>query len=673
MCRRSSSAKNKVPKIFYKKLKSAFNEAVPISRASAERSCVNCSEKDGCHKMKRWRTRKARNQLRDSGKEASNSKPCHHPSSRPISKDISHVHQCRHNSIVTDTFPNIVPAPHEPSVITDSRLIGHHGLFNHEVKSNDIERLLSEVRKLDKSGKMEDKSCVNSHLSAFDNPPSLENKSVSDFTNDKAVTSKEKDQTTTEAFKYSQDQQRKTLQSCSQVSDLTPGQRLKKTINPITESDENNDLSKQNPSDIVIIESKETLPCFSEKNRELHQTPSSYKENVKDLTSQIQGQMPSSLECTPAAQQREVSDQSPLQRSLSLHAEVSDIIEIHQPNLNEEAVAMSVKAVATNLCQGLSFPLLTKRNLVAESREVLLKALRKKHGSQLRRNILKVRQHLHFEGDVQREGQELYQSPIFIDINKPCLSDELTPFFKVTSPCFTTPSFGKNRRLQFNWNSSDWSNQSHETTEWLRSPLENSVGVDGVFSRRCSPPFCMDFDFQNAFSSEQEHLFAPSPTSSSINAASGPCHVGDGFIRPQSKEGGMFESTHSLMNLCDTKETHSSSRLTSDFNTKQNFVSYQVTHRHSAESMLLPEHTTGTYKYTFGNSFSDQIPHYQQRRHVEPFGHYSHPPAYPAFRSHHLDLEHFSPSHMLNRGSTLSRSFSFPSPEQWSFPPMRMY
>lgn len=60
------------------------------------------------------------------------------------------------------SFAQVLHFTQEPSIITDHRLIGHHGLFNHEVKSIDIERLLSEQRKLDKFGHhgKQKKNCI---------------------------------------------------------------------------------------------------------------------------------------------------------------------------------------------------------------------------------------------------------------------------------------------------------------------------------------------------------------------------------------------------------------------------------------------------------------------------------------------------------------------------------
>uniref|UniRef100_A0A3Q3CBZ0 Uncharacterized protein n=1 Tax=Haplochromis burtoni TaxID=8153 RepID=A0A3Q3CBZ0_HAPBU len=64
------------------------------------------------------------------------------------------VYGCNESRLVRNPpFPSVVRSVQEPSIITDGRLTGHHGLFNHEVKSIDFERLLSEQPKLEEQRK----------------------------------------------------------------------------------------------------------------------------------------------------------------------------------------------------------------------------------------------------------------------------------------------------------------------------------------------------------------------------------------------------------------------------------------------------------------------------------------------------------------------------------------
>uniref|UniRef100_A0A3B4ZAN2 Uncharacterized protein n=1 Tax=Stegastes partitus TaxID=144197 RepID=A0A3B4ZAN2_9TELE len=127
--------------------------------------------------MKRLKTRRERSLVRGGWKETSNTKSHRHHHRHQSSKDMAHFHNCCHSSChcpsVKETqFPSVAPAAAGPSIITDSRLIGHHGLFNHEVKSIDIERLLSEQRKLKQSGRHVKEQCnATSHLSSSSGIP----------------------------------------------------------------------------------------------------------------------------------------------------------------------------------------------------------------------------------------------------------------------------------------------------------------------------------------------------------------------------------------------------------------------------------------------------------------------------------------------------------------------
>uniref|UniRef100_A0A3P9K0C1 Uncharacterized protein n=1 Tax=Oryzias latipes TaxID=8090 RepID=A0A3P9K0C1_ORYLA len=99
-------------------------------------------ESQSQHKLKRLKTRKERSQMTGGRKQTR-----------------SYVTHCQNSQ--------------EPSIITDSRLIGRPGLFSHEIKSIDIERLLSEQSKCEKRGekvkKMNNETLLlssSSHVSA---------------------------------------------------------------------------------------------------------------------------------------------------------------------------------------------------------------------------------------------------------------------------------------------------------------------------------------------------------------------------------------------------------------------------------------------------------------------------------------------------------------------------
>uniref|UniRef100_A0A3B4WBI7 Uncharacterized protein n=1 Tax=Seriola lalandi dorsalis TaxID=1841481 RepID=A0A3B4WBI7_SERLL len=100
----------------------------------------------------------------------------------------------------------------------------------------------------------------------------------------------------------------------------------------------------------------------------------------------------------------------------------------------------------------------------------------------------------------------------------------------------------------------------------------------------------------------------------------------------------------------------------------------QLPDRRSAEPMHFPQEQDPfeTDRYSLAPSFSTQIHHPNQSNHFQPFSQFSHPSTCPPFRSHNIDMMHYPPSHVLERGPALPLS-SLPSPEHWSFPPMKLY
>uniref|UniRef100_A0A3Q3ABX9 Uncharacterized protein n=1 Tax=Kryptolebias marmoratus TaxID=37003 RepID=A0A3Q3ABX9_KRYMA len=179
---------------------------------------------DGQHKIKRLKTRKERSQMRGGCKETLKTKP-YNWTSRRITPILS-----------------AVPAAREPSIITDSRLIGHHGLFNHEVKSIDIERLLSKQNKLEQSGqKVTEDNNNTSNLSSASHIPALlsgDGLLGADADDDEEPTSNKAG-----PVAKTQETDRKNLQG----SEITPDQRPQQQIDHLSASFETILPSKHSP------------------------------------------------------------------------------------------------------------------------------------------------------------------------------------------------------------------------------------------------------------------------------------------------------------------------------------------------------------------------------------------------------------------------------------------
>ncbi|KAF3839314.1 hypothetical protein F7725_018031 [Dissostichus mawsoni] len=370
--------------------------------------------------MKRRRSRKDRSQMRGGGKEVLAYKSHHHQCRRQISSDkVAHFENGCHSSCHCPSrraasFPTITPAAQEPSIITDSRLIGHQGLFNHEVKSIDIERLLSEQRKLKKSGQQihENKNATSHTFSTsqIPSPSSINDVLVAD--NDESLPLEKQ---------TGHDDCVKKDNQISQGSEITPGQRAQPQLELSLESVKSISSSKNSSSDVVIVKSNKMNPVVSDKGKESQLTPTV----MKTLNRKVKGHMISALDQTPMNQDSPAHgvSPSPLQLSSSPTADISDI----QPRRPDpDCVSQSVGAVAARLTDSLRFPLLRRRNLVAESREVLLRALRDNHGSQLQENLHEVQRCLSFGADPSKKVQPQESTMVEASISrKPHLSERL--------------------------------------------------------------------------------------------------------------------------------------------------------------------------------------------------------------------------------------------------------
>ena len=421
VCRRASSDKEKILNVVNKPLKSTDKKHCSANRFIADCKCSNRRSKtDGQHKMKQLRSRKERSHMRGGGKEAlkPRSHHYHHHRHRQSGTDMAHFQSSCHRSCHCPPrreapFPSVVPAAQEPSVITDSRLIGHHGLFNHEVKSIDIERLLSEQRKLENSRQQaQENNNAGSHQSSTSHVPSLSS------TND-LLGAADTDEVLPFEKEAAGDDCQKKQEKISQGSDITPGQRSQQQLS--SESLKSVFSSKHSSLDVVIVESKKTNPAVCEKGRESQLTPSVVRENAKTLNKKLKGHVISTLEHTPKKQetpirQTQAPDLSPIPLELS-SSHTAASFDMQRRRQDPDCVSRSVSSVAAGLCACLQFPFLRRGNLVAESREVLLKALRERHGPRLQENLLEVRRGLSCGADPAKKVQN----------QQPTTKDEVLP------------------------------------------------------------------------------------------------------------------------------------------------------------------------------------------------------------------------------------------------------
>ncbi|KAK5891892.1 hypothetical protein CesoFtcFv8_012323 [Champsocephalus esox] len=338
----------------------------------------------------------------------------------------------------------------------------------------------------------------------------------------------------------------------------------------------------------------------------------------------------------------------PLQLSSSAIADISD----RQPRRPDpDCVSQSVGAVAARLTGSLRFPLLRRRNLVAESREVLLRALRDNHGSQLQENLHEVQRCLSFGADPSKKVQP-QESTMMEELLPPDVFQAQT----ANQPCFdaqkTTP-FRRTGSRHLSWKSRPQPNRNMEqTADWLTSPVETSVSIfDDITRPSCAPPFCMDFEPSGGTASS--HLFSP-PSCWGQKASQSELWE-DSFNGNSSNKHFTFDSFENTFK--DNTRAERSSTI-------QPFFPYQtqLPGRRPAELMHFPD--------PYAPSFSAHTHHPQESFHA--YSQFSHPSTGPPLRSHHTDMKHYPPSHMIDKDPAAPLS-SFPSPEQWTFPPMRLY
>ncbi|XP_041649609.1 uncharacterized protein si:dkey-250k15.4 [Cheilinus undulatus] len=641
MCGRSLPDKGRFLNVFNKPLKTTDKNCCSVNRSAAGSKCSNRNSKtDGQHRIKRFKSRKERSQMRSGGKEASRLKSHHHHCHRQSSRDITYVYdRCCHSSCNCSCrqdapFPNVVPAAQEPSIITESRLIGHHGLFNHEVKSIDIERLLSRQMNVENSGVRENNNSTSHPSSVSRNPFPFSCDNMVGAEPEEVVTIDREADFSPKAYDNCQEKEKR----ISQEADVTQGPKT----NPVTK----------------------------EKGSEPQLTPIDSRDNVMKLK-KVEGTMFFSPENTPKNQESPIHQiqshgvsQTPPQLSSPHAAHSSD--SQHRPD--SSSLTESVSAVVTSLCGCLQFPLLRRRNLVAESREVLLKALKKRHGSRLQENLFRLQQCHSFGSDHSKKDKE--QELTMIEEDELQQTDSFSTVFDASKPFFDTRktrSLTTKGSVHFNLKSSPQMVQNmRKTSEWFRGPEETSaLLLDDNLRPPCSPEFGMDF----RCSGIRDHLFAPSPTSCWGEKYPPSPLWGGRSSRPDDKDSLMFDFFENGF----LSQTRAPDGPQNSISRTPKFLSYQtqLLERRSTEPINFPQKQDlfDTERYSLPPSLSSQMLSPERSHSFQPF---SQPSIHPPLRAHHTDMIHYPPSHMLEKESAPSLSTRL-SPEHWSFPPMRLY
>nr|XP_057909098.1 uncharacterized protein si:dkey-250k15.4 isoform X2 [Doryrhamphus excisus] len=552
-----------------------------MSNMDAKSTC-KCNTKP---KMKHLKSRKERSQMRGGSKAKHGQHHCH----RHSSQDVAHLNRCRHSRCCTPRrdCSDVVPPSQEPSIITTARLIGHHGLFNHEVKSIDIERLLLEQKKKFYSEEDDHKKKEKAASMSHNHPLS----SVED----------------------DGESEKKRLQSTSQGPDITPGQqRVSSGSGESSKAAEKTQPACQEPK-----EKTPHLIVFSEEHTPKNQGPPDSQQPAPSI---------SPSPCRP--------------RSLVTIETASDAS-------REDSLSKTVSSMGQRLCATLRFPFMKKRDLVAESREVLVHALQEAHGPHLQQNLL----HMRTRCNVQLGREGLNQKAARKDEQRLWSPDKFSAPFQINSvvrPRFATEGASALEtpgRKRFPWQLSP--QPSERADGWLTSPMDTSVRLlEDLFRPSCSPDFSMDFG--SSAESSSHHLFATSAAWRS--KSSPPRHFH--FDQPRDKSLSAFGPFEGR--FTDDKRCHRSCQ--------------DLTGRYFVEQFPFQRDLLESEKYSFPSTFSGQF-------HPPPLSHFSQPPALTSLHSQHAqqsDRIRYPPSYILEKNPSPSLT-PLPSPDHWSFPPMRLY
>ncbi|XP_054903901.1 uncharacterized protein LOC129371361 [Poeciliopsis prolifica] len=459
-CGRSSSEKN----YLYNNQSKATDKKCCATALTGDSKYSN-HERDKRHKTKRLRTRKERCQMRADRRDTSKHKSHHHHCFSQ-SKKKNPFYSNNHHSCHSATRKNtqiLSTVSQEPSIITESRLLGHHGLFNHEVKSINIERVLSEQSKLEQSEEKTNDNNNTPYLSSTPHNPIVLS-SYGLLGADTDVPDKKKAKTGSKTNDDSQDIEMTNLQFSNPGADITSSQRLHQQLPSSCESLKSTNQSK---SRFKTTKTKHTESCMSGMDKALHPKPLDTKDKIKTVNKTINEDQDSSS-------QTDYLVSSPLHVT-SVSADNFDQQNLHQDPNN---VWKTTHEVAELLSEWLHLPVPNRRNLSSKTREVLLKTLQERHGPHLQANLQEMQRSLRFHKDPSQVSNEQEQM----------IRDDM--LFPTDASVKTTGS------EHLCWTSSPQTcNTLQQITEEFANPVDTFVKpLDETFKPGSFPFLQMDFE-----------------------------------------------------------------------------------------------------------------------------------------------------------------------------------
>ncbi|XP_056141845.1 uncharacterized protein si:dkey-250k15.4 isoform X2 [Lampris incognitus] len=477
--------------------KATKTDGNPVAPSATNCACaVHCDKVGRRRKRRSLKTRKERSHARGGGCGAADCRPCDQRQ-RGKGKNPSR-NRCRSSAPPLrggGLLPPMFRFAKEPSIITDGRLVGHHGLFNHEVKSLDVKRHRSEPRERDLPAH---RAAQESDVAAGRAQPASRLSSsrpscgaAVEHADENVLTHKNADPSTciTNTKEVCQESENPVRQSYSQASDMTPGQRSPRRGDVSSDGDDVIALRTRGPPKEMTPKSEKGNSLALERERGSLLTSSGDTENVKPLKKRVKGLFDSHTpEHTPKNQGPPKHPAQPCspspnlpQLSSSPIAGTSEGHDAQQQGSGLDCLSNSVGAVAVRLCNSLQLPLLSRRNLVAESRGRLLQAMQKRHGPLLQENLLKVKRRLSF-GPGPRAEQDKEQPTFDTDDVWPTETFSTALAISIVGQTYfdTQKAPVKRRKEQcvFGWMSTPQLNTNlNKALEWMMSPVQET-GVE---------------------------------------------------------------------------------------------------------------------------------------------------------------------------------------------------
>ncbi|XP_028834952.1 proline-rich protein 19 isoform X2 [Denticeps clupeoides] len=417
-CPHSRQIKKGVSSTGSKHFRSQEKATVSISNAVP---CCDRSDMAGTfpaqRKMKRLKTYKERSQIRDGQKLRQR----HHSKA----KGHSHGHsrgQSQFQTAVAKIFPHL-----KPCIITERRLVGHQGLFNHEVKSFDIERLLTKSKKGTRS---DTRGIQNSKHKSSDSQVLMSPSNVGD--SDGGIDCA--------ASPENSIQHRASLHTANAGSipqSAACGQALQRNHDALlkhvgksltsTQSDESPECcAKGEDSGASLIRKDCMALCSSESDpdpccpsRTSAVSNSTMKSRANTAVPEVSRTFKVKEQCSQQALKPQPA--IPLDLTPGSHPSIGDGSltsdgtqrELLRADSKEVSRQQQVSMVAARLCQSLKMP--RRKHLLDETRGVLLQALRERHGAQIQENMLNLQRHLFEQGQNNRGHISLGKTPALDD------------------------------------------------------------------------------------------------------------------------------------------------------------------------------------------------------------------------------------------------------------------